>query len=76
MRLDIRFPIGLLFSCLGALLIIFGAVSNKALYQHSLGVNINLWWGAVMLLFGALMLVLGRLGSRSLPANDQKVPRA
>lgn len=42
------------------LLIAFGALSDKAIYERSLGININLEWGVVMLVFGAVMLVLGR----------------
>ncbi len=59
-NLDIRLPIGLLFATLGALLAAYGAVGDRAIYQRSLGININLWWGLVMLAFGALMIGLGR----------------
>lgn len=58
--LDIRFPIGLLFLLLGALLSGYGLVSNPSLYARSLGVNVNLDWGLVLLAFGATMLYLGR----------------
>jgi hypothetical protein len=64
MGLDIRLPIGFLFTIFGVLLIAFGALSDKAIYARSLGVNINLEWGIVMLLFGALMLFLGRRGTK------------
>ena len=64
MGLDIRLPIGLLFTIFGVLLIAFGALSDKAIYARSLGININLEWGVVMLLFGALMLFLGRRGTK------------
>ena len=60
MGLDIRKPIGLLFSAFGALLIAFGLLSNRAIYARSLDINVNLWWGLVMLAFGAIMLWLGR----------------
>jgi hypothetical protein len=60
MRLDIRRPIGLLFSIFGLLLIGFGAISDKAIYQRSLGININLWWGAALLVFGLTMVALSR----------------
>lgn len=60
MGLDIRKPIGLLFSAFGALLIAFGLLSNRAIYTRSLDINVNLWWGLVMLAFGAIMLWLGR----------------
>jgi len=64
MGLDIRLPIGFLFTIFGVLLIAFGALSDKAIYARSLGVNINLEWGIVMLLFGAVMLFLGRRGTK------------
>jgi hypothetical protein len=62
MHLDVRLPIGLLFSMLGAVLALFGAFSDRALYQQSLGVNVNLIWGVVMLAFGGVMLTLGARG--------------
>ena len=64
MRLDIRIPVGLLFLVVGALLTAFGATSDNALYSRSLNINVNLWWGAVLLVFGAIMVVLGRRGHR------------
>jgi hypothetical protein len=64
MRLDIRLPIGLLFSICGILLVLFGAASNRQLYERSLNININLWWGLAMLVFGVIMLLLGKRGSR------------
>ena len=62
MGLDIRWPIGLMFSLIGVLLLIEGVIGgDKGL---SLGININLWWGAVMLVFGLVMLALSRMGSK------------
>ncbi len=58
MRLDIRWPIGGLFTITGALLVIYGLVSDPAIYEKSLGINVNLWWGVVLLVFGLAMLVL------------------
>ena len=58
MRLDVRLPIGGMFTLIGGLLAIYGLVSDKAMYNRSLDININLWWGLVMLVFGVLMLVL------------------
>jgi hypothetical protein len=57
---DIRIPIGLMFSVLGVLITIFGFVtkSDSAMYQRSLGINVNLVMGAVMLVFGLIMLYL------------------
>jgi len=56
--LDIRLPIGGLFAVLGLLLGGYGLATagDSARYASSLGVNINLWWGLVMLVFGVLLL--------------------
>jgi len=60
MRLDIRVPIGLLFSLFGAILVAFGIASDRAIYQRSLGIDVNLWWGVVLLVFGLVMLAFAR----------------
>jgi hypothetical protein len=62
MGLDIRTPIGLMFAIFGAILLAYGIATagNGDLYQRSLGLNINAWWGAVLLVFGGVMLWLGR----------------
>ena len=59
MGLDIRLPIGMIFAIFGIMLIVFGVFRNPALYAQSLGININLVWGFVLLVFGAVMLFLG-----------------
>jgi hypothetical protein len=59
MLLDLRFPMGLLFSVLGALLAGYGVISDPTVYQASLGINVNLWAGLAMLLFGIAMLAGG-----------------
>ena len=64
MGLDIRLPIGLLFSIVGILLTSFGAFGSKEVYGRSLGYNVNLDWGLVLIVFGAIMLVLGYRGKR------------
>lgn len=60
MKLDLRLPIGLMFSIIGALLVVFGMASDPAIYQRSMGINVNLWWGLVLLVFGLVMLWLVR----------------
>jgi hypothetical protein len=61
--LDIRVPIGLLFTVLGVMLAGYGIMSDPSIYRRSLGHNVNLFWGLVLLAFGALMLVFGRRGT-------------
>ena len=59
--LDIRAPIGGLFSLLGLMLAGYGLVAGSRTTSDVAPVtNVNLWWGLVMLLFGILMLVLSR----------------
>jgi hypothetical protein len=61
MGLDIRTPIGLMFAIFGLLLAGYGLVtSGSPIYERSLGFNVNLEWGAVLLAFGGVMLWLGR----------------
>jgi hypothetical protein len=65
MGLDIRLPIGLLFGAVGALLAGYGALSSKTIYHRSLGLNVNLVWGTVLLLFGITMFILGYRGAKA-----------
>lgn len=65
MNLDIRLPIGLLFTLLGVILTAYGLVGDSAMYRRSLGYNVNLGWGVVVLAFGVVFLLLGRRGTSS-----------
>jgi hypothetical protein len=69
MGLDLRFPIGLMFSLIGILLLIEGAVSNAATSVSglALGINIDLVWGVVLVVFGALMLFGAIRGGKKPP---------
>jgi hypothetical protein len=74
MGLDIRRPIGLLFTILGAILVIYGLVADPAVYRKSLGYNVDLLWGACVLAFGVTCLALaarGRPTSREAEASPQ-----
>ena len=48
MQLDLRVPLGLLFAVLGAVLAAAGFVSGERVQE----INVNLWWGVVLLMFG------------------------
>jgi hypothetical protein len=72
--LDIRIPIGLMSSILGVMLGVFGLVSNREIYKiHSLSVNVNLWWGCALLVFGLFMLLLAYVASQR-PKNGGGSP--
>ena len=69
--MDIRLPIGLMFGVFGVLLIVYGALTaGGEMYAASLGININLWWGLVMLIFGGTMLALGRRGGSTVRSAE------
>ena len=72
MGLDLRWPIGLMFTLLGALLTLTGLATmpNTEMYKRSLGINIDLWWGLVLLIFGVFMLLMARKGAKA-PPPDQ-----
>lgn len=61
MGIDIKIPIGLMFSILGLLLTLYGifTAGDIQLYERSLSINVNLWSGLGMLVFGSLMLLFG-----------------
>ena len=58
MSLDIRIPIGLMFGTIGAILTVFGLVSDPKIYDRSFGINVNLGWGCALMAFSVLMLVM------------------
>ena len=63
MGLDIRWPIGLMFSLVGLLMTIFGFATkgDAEMYHRSLDININLIWGIILLVFGGFMLVMAMM---------------
>ncbi|HEX4020144.1 MAG TPA: hypothetical protein VHX63_03275 [Acidobacteriaceae bacterium] len=73
MGLDIRIPMGLLFTITGALMTGYGFITRGSpIYAKSLGVNLNLDWGLVMLAFGIVMLWLGRRGQKRMARETEK----
>jgi len=67
MSLDLRVPMGLMFTLVGMILTAFGlATRGSAIYNASLGINANFWWGLVLFVFGLTMLFLGRRGQKRL----------
>lgn len=63
--LDVRWPLGLLFAMLGALLIGHGLLyGDGGTPDQETHIHINVWWGAVLLIFGVTVLWLARRGQR------------
>jgi hypothetical protein len=64
MNLDIRYPIGLLFVIIGAILVACGLVLHPAAQAGpSLTSNVNLFWGLAQIVFGSVMLALAKSAS-------------
>jgi len=71
--LDLRLPMGLMFSLVGAMLTLYGLVTwGGEQYSHSLGINVNLWWGMVLLGFGLIMLGMARWAAAAEKNRDGK----
>jgi len=61
MGLDIRIPLGLIFAIIGGIMSLYGFYTrSSALYERSMGVNLNLGWGLLMFVFGLVMFWVGR----------------
>jgi len=73
MGLDIRIPLGLIFLITGGLMGVYGFFTRaSAIYEKSLGINLNLAWGILMFVFGAIMFFVGR---RQKWQDDPVTPR-
>ncbi len=59
--MDLRLPIGIIFTIYGVILVIYGlATKGSAIYAKSLDINVNLAWGACLLVFGVVMYVFAK----------------
>ncbi|MGH9607388.1 MAG: hypothetical protein ACRD3N_17000 [Terracidiphilus sp.] len=74
MDIDLRIPMGMMFTLIGAVLMAFGLStrSNAALYAPSMGIDVNLWWGAVLMLFGLILVPLGRRGQLKIEKSKEQ----
>ncbi len=72
--LDIRAPIGGLFTVLGGMLAGYGLFASGSRRSSDLlasSANVNLWWGLVMLVFGIVLLLMARRAtSRPVPRSE------
>lgn len=61
--MDLRLPIGLVFTLYGIILGVYGLTTHgNAMYAKSLNLNVNTTWGMVMLVFGLIMLFFAKRG--------------
>jgi uncharacterized membrane protein HdeD (DUF308 family) len=69
-RFDIRRIIGGLFVLYGVILVVVGAVGTDEVKNKAAGINVNLWTGVAMLVFGALMIAWALLRPVAPPPRD------
>jgi hypothetical protein len=75
MSLDLRVPIGLMFTLVGVILTAFGLKTRgSSIYAAINGLNVNLWWGLVLFVFGLTMFLLGRSSQKRLAKLPPEPP--
>lgn len=74
MGLDLRLPLGLMFSVIGLIMLAYGLLTwGSSQYALSLGLNVNVVWGVAMLVFGSTMFLLAwRSRGRDLPPARER----
>jgi hypothetical protein len=76
MDLDVRLPIGLMFTLFGALLAVFGLAADPRIFaEHSLGIDVDLDWGLALLGFGLTMLAVALRARRAARRAATSPPR-
>jgi hypothetical protein len=75
-RIDARIAMGMFFTLTGTILTAFGLSTrgNAAVYAKSLGIDVNLWWGLPLLVFGIVLLTLGRRGQMKMDRGQSDPP--
>jgi hypothetical protein len=71
MSFDLRLPIGLLFAVFGVILALDGLVAHRLV----LDINVNLWWGGVMIVFAGAMLGLAVRAKNAPPVRSAPAER-
>lgn len=54
---DLKLPLGGLLTFYGLILLIYGLITKPESYRKSFGLNVNLYWGGLLLLIGGLMFL-------------------
>jgi ABC-type nickel/cobalt efflux system permease component RcnA len=75
MNFDLRMPIGLIFTFYGLVLVLYGLLSDPAVYKKSLGLNVNRDWGLLLLVFGLWMLIMALRAQRKARRSQHQQPQ-
>ena len=75
-HVDPRIAVGMFFTLTGTILSAFGLSTRDRVdvYTRSLGIDANLWWGLVLLVFGIVMLAFGRRGQARMEKGRAVAP--
>lgn len=73
-RFDVRVAVGTFFATIGALLAFFGGLSAHPPTGRSLGINVDLWWGLVLWVFGTLLLWLAWMARHHMRSRPRHPP--
>ncbi|HZR39936.1 MAG TPA: hypothetical protein VFB12_07465 [Ktedonobacteraceae bacterium] len=68
-RMSIALTIGATIGLIGLVLLLYGLFGH-ADYSRSDGININLWWGLLMFVFGIVMAAIGYISSHRQATNE------
>ena len=64
--MDLRLPIGIIFTIYGFILIGYGIFTRaSSIYGKSLGINVNIYWGIILLIFGLVMYYFAKRSRKS-----------
>ncbi|MDH4443987.1 MAG: hypothetical protein QE267_02540 [Akkermansiaceae bacterium] len=64
--MDLRLPIGIIFTLYGLILIGYGLITKGSkIYEKSLGINVNISWGILLLVFGLVMYYFAKRAKKS-----------
>jgi len=74
MGVNIKLPIGLMFSILGILLTVHGLItaSDTEMYEKSLNINVNLWTGLLMIVLAAIFLISLKFDKKAARKDSEK----
>jgi hypothetical protein len=75
-HVDARIAVGMFFTLTGTILAAFGFSTRDRVdaYIKTLGIDANLWWGLVLLVFGIVMLAFGRRGQMKMEKDSAAAP--
>ena len=68
--LAIGFYISALILVIGTILVLYGLLGPTTQTAKSLGININLWWGLVMVVIGCVILGMSLASPRRRAARE------